>query len=277
MDEIVSAIKASASAWAGNAIPAAYAAGLKLAAEQAAAAGIDGSPLSGSFALINRGAVQLLALEVANDLGKAAQSMAATASKVLRQTAQMQLDEAQIDKILAGGLITGQPLQAIRALRAELEKVHGSQVTVPTKKGGSMTFDVGYYAEIVARTKTREAVVTATNDRLAELGQDLVTIVGRVSNNFCTAYLGNVFSLSGRSTDYPPLESLPSGGPPFHPNCSKSTALYVEDLASESQQQIADDGVDPALLNVSPTQAQRSFKDLQVRSQKQASYVTTSP
>jgi hypothetical protein len=139
-----------------------------------------------------------------------------------------------------------------------------------------MNFDVGYYAEMVARTKTREASVDARHERLSELGLDLVAIVGRISKNFCTAFLGQVFSLSGNSDKYPAYSSLPGGGPPFHPNCSKSTRPFVEELASDKQLDQAD-GLDDAdkLLGMDATQAQRAFKDLQIHAQQKDRYATT--
>ena len=119
-------------------------------------------------------------------------------------------------------------------------------------------------------------MVTSTNNRLAQVGIHLVAIVGLISKNFCTAYLGQVFSLDGNSSDYPPLSSLPSGGPPFHPNCSKSTRAFVVELASEKQLTAADGIADEASFrNVSATQAQRNFKDLQAHAQIAGSYQTT--
>ena len=56
--------------------------------------------------------------------------------------------------------------------------------------------------------------MTARHERLGELGLDLVAFVGRVSDNFCSAFLGQVFSLSGTSNKYPAYASLPGGGPP---------------------------------------------------------------
>jgi len=74
----------------------------------------------------------------------------------------------------------------------------------------------------------------------------------------------------GQHPRYPHFDSLPSGGPPFHPNCSKSVRAFVEDLASDEQKQRAQ-GVPDAekLLGVSPTEAQRRFKGLQIGQQVQ--------
>jgi hypothetical protein len=121
---------------------------------------------------------------------------------------------------------------------------------------------------MVVRTKTREAVVAGRTERFSGLGLDLVAITGRLSDNFCTAFLGQVFSISGKHPKYPPLSSLPGGGPPFHPNCSKGVRPYIEDLATPGQQKAAVPSSAVAdLIGKTPAEAQRMFRDLQLRAE----------
>lgn len=273
LDRYMLALKGKASGWVGKNIPAAMTAGVKLAHEQAVDAGVKtpGALVEGSFSLIDQHVVRTLAIDTVADLHRAADSIADRGKSVLRQTAQQGLAESEINKILAGGVIEGRPLDTIRRLKAELEEIHGETVEVNGKN-----FDVGYYAEMVARTKTRQATVVARHERLGDLGLDLVAIIGRLSDNFCSAFLGQVFSLSGKSTKYPAYASLPGGGPPFHPNCSKSTRPFIEELASDSQLDRAS-GVEDAqtLLQMKPTEAQRAYKDLQIRQQIAPRHATT--
>lgn len=283
IDRILLQLKQGSLAWANQAVPQAFRDGIALAQRQAIEAGVsvDGpaaaaAAAAGDFGLIDRGTAQVFAHEIYADLAKAADSIGATARKVLRDTRQQGLGEAEINRILAGGVIEGKPAEAIRTLREALRQVHGDQVTIVGKSGLPITFQTRYYAELVARTKTRQATVYARHERLQGLGLDLVAIVGLVSKNFCTAYLGQVFSLSGTSPKYPPLKSLPSGGPPFHPNCSKSTRPFVEELASERQLDLAEGDDDQAkMLNVDPATAQRRFKDLQLQQQVRERYAST--
>jgi hypothetical protein len=157
-----------------------------------------------------------------------------------------------------------------------LRAVHGDRVSIIDKNGDPMEFGVGHYADMVARTKTRQATVTARHGRLEELGLDLVSIVGRVSQYFCTAFLGQVFSLSGKSEKYPAYSELPGGGPPFHPNCSKSTRPFVEELADERQMAAAEPLEDAGtLLGMDVSRAQRAFKDLQLHAQVKDRYAMT--
>jgi hypothetical protein len=105
---------------------------------------------------------------------------------------------------------------------------------------------------------------------------NLVTIVGKVSDNFCSAFLGMVFSLDGKSDKYPAYSELPGDGPPFHPSCSKSTRAFVPELATETQLDMAD-GLDDAdkLLGDDTSEAQKKYKSLGMRAQVQKHYATT--
>jgi hypothetical protein len=236
----------------------------------------EGAPLGGSLALLDQGTMRQFAMDTYRDLHKAAESMGKNAKTALRKTAQTNLSEAEVNRILAGGVVSGMPRQTQRELQAALDPTASGKVTIINKNGDPMDFDAGDYARMVARTKTREATVAARHERLQQEGIDLVSIVGKISVNFCTAYLGMVFSISGKSDKYPSLEDLPSGGPPFHPNCSKSTRPFVEDLATDEELDEAD-GVDDAdkLLDVDAATAQRRFKDLQLYSRVKDSYATT--
>ncbi len=278
IDQQLVALKAGTATWIGTNLPAAMAAGLALADRQAAAAGVRpaGSPLAGSFHLVDHGTAAVLARDIAVPLAAAAGRAGERAKRLLRQTAQTDLSEADVNRVLAGGAIAGSPAEATRALRDELRRVAGNTVTVIDRNGDPINFDAGYYADMVARTKIREASVVARHGRLSSLGLDVVTIVGRVSGNFCTAFLGKAYSLSGRSERYPAYSELPAGGCPFHPFCSKSTRPFVEELASGQQLDAADGLPDAeALHGATAAQAQRAYRDLQLLAQVKGSYRTT--
>lgn len=264
----------------GAAMAGAYRDGLTQARDMAIETGVvrpDNPLLRGGFSQVDRDAAALVARDTAASLNRAAESYATRVESILRRTGQMALEESEVNRIIAGGIIQGQPTEAIRQLRDELRSV-GETVQVRDRNGDIINFEPGYYARMVVITKTREAVVTARHERLSGLGLDLVMIIGKPSNNFCSAFLGQVFSLSGQHPRYPAYDSLPDGGPPFHPNCSKGTRPFVEALARPAQLEVAE-GVPDAqkLLGMSPTQAQRAFKDLQLRTQVEAQYKRITP
>jgi hypothetical protein len=261
IDDALNQLKAYASKWTGNAISGSMAAGIARADQQAVGVGLDIDPVSlrGAFGLIDHGTAIQFARDTAGDLYKAADNMGERAKRLLHATAQKGLDESEINRILAGGAIDGQPRETIRQLRVALEAVHKGTVPITCKDGTVREYETGYYAQMVARTKTRQATTQSRHDRLQSMGLDLVSIIGRVSKNFCTAYLGQVFSLGGKSDKYPALSSLPGGGPPFHPNCTKSTRPFVEALASASEMDHAD-GIDDGMLGLTPSQAAYRFR-----------------
>jgi hypothetical protein len=279
IDTLVAQMGHASSLWIGKNLPQVFRDGIARADAQAKAVGVKpkDSPVQGSFGLIDKRTVEIFAKDIYNDLNNAGKSMGERAKAVLRKTAQRDLTESQIDRILAGGVITGQPVQTIHKLRDELTAINGGTVRIIDKNGDPINYSAGYYASLVVRTKTREATVKARHSRLQDLGLDLVSIVGLVSKNFCTAFLGQVFSLSGKSDKYP---AIPSGdgypAPPFHPNCSKSTRPYVEALASDKEQDMAE-GLDDAdkLLKCEPSEAQKRFQDLQLHQQVKAHYAST--
>lgn len=229
--------------------------------------------MTGSFSLIDPGTVAIFAQKIMSDLSKAANGMGENAKQILRTTAQLKLPESDINKILAGGVIAGKPAETIRTLREALKAVHGDTVSFPDKNGEVIHYDAGYYAKMVVVTQTRTATTVSRHRALESMDLDLVGIIGRVSASFCTAFLGQVFSLSGKSTKYPAYSSLPGGGPPFHPNCSKGTRPFVEALASDHQLTRAEGFTDSQeLLGDDAAAAQRKYKDLQIQQQVKDKY-----
>lgn len=289
----------NAAAWVGKSMPRVYRDGLKLAEQQAIEAGVRDLPalpaLGGSFALLDQRALVVLAQDTLADLQRASGSMADRAKSavqlsvddaaadvaerakaVLRATSQTGLAESKVNGVIAEGIISGDPRRTIRKLADELIAVHGETVTITDRNGQPMEFGAKYYAQMVARTKTREATVKGRHNGLRAVGIDLVAIVGRISTNPCSAFLGQVFSLSGTHPKYPPYASLPGGGPPFHPNCSKSTRPFIERFASGRQLEQAEGLEDAkALLGKDFTQAGRLYKDLQLHQQVKQNYATT--
>jgi hypothetical protein len=263
-------LKIQATRWAGDALTQSLQKGIAVADYQAKVAGAASlSPQSSKldtsvFSVVDRRAVEVLAQDTVNDLHKAADSMGRTASTLLRKMAATKVTRAQVNAIVAGRhIIEGQTTQAARELKDLFTKVYGEQVTIIDKNGDPRSFDVKYYAKMVAQNKAREATCMARHDRLSQRGIDTVVIIGRVSKNFCTCYLGKCFSISGEHSKYPPLSSLPSGGPPFHPFCSKSTAAFIPDLASSAAlRAAAPDARTAEFLGTNDTAAlQRQFQE----------------
>lgn len=85
------------------------------------------------------------------------------------------------------------------------------------------------YAEMAARTTMREAQTQATLELCREYDNDLVQWSDHGTNcNECKEFEGQVYSISGKNPNYPPLEATP----PIHPNCEHSL-LPTTDVAQD--------------------------------------------
>lgn len=249
----------------GAEIGRAYRAGLVTADRMARQAGVREGPIGGSFTQLDTRRAEVLLRQTTSDLTTAANSIGRVAERTLRQTHALGLNDQTVNRLLAGGTIEGVPAQTLRELRQRLRRIaQGGLVEVVNPRSGVVTtFKPDYYADLVFQTKTREATTIATAGRLEESGIDLVRIIGSNSANFCTAFVGKVFSLSGNHPEYPPLASLPGGGPPFHPRCSKTIVAFVEELASDEQlaRSRPDDAV-RELMGATPAVAQRAYRQM---------------
>ena len=95
------------------------------------------------------------------------------------------------------------------------------------------------YSEMLSRTMLGNASSQATLNRTAELGGDLIrTSVHARCSPMCEPYQGNVYSLSGRSEQYPPFDEALDGGYK-HPNCKHSESPYFPGV-SEAIEPTAD-------------------------------------
>lgn len=237
---ILSTVRGKTIRWSAKWSDHAYNKGLATAVQQLVKAGVSGSdiPVQGGFSQVDRRAVAVIAADMAIDLETALTDHAKRARRFLRKAAQRIVPDSEISRVVAQGAISGDVRATIRNMRgllnvSEIDDYRRAGQQIITVGKAHMT--VATYAEMLVRTRTRQATVQARSERLVANGCDLVTIVGRMSANFCTEYLGRVFSITGSDGRYPALSELPGGGPPFHPNCSKSTAAYIERFATPAQ------------------------------------------
>jgi len=146
-------------------------------------------------------------------------------------TQQLNVQEKQINQSIDKGFIEkGSVGGAKKGLQKTLLKnaVDGKFIVVINKNGKPINYQLDTYAELVAKTKIREAQTEGTINMALSTGGDLVQVS---SHNTKTPYdaqfEGKIFSISGNSKDFPRAEDLP----PFHPNCRHSiTVVFQEGL-----------------------------------------------
>jgi hypothetical protein len=118
-------------------------------------------------------------------------------------------------------------------------------------------WDLDRYAEMVARTSTREAATQGTINRLQEHNIQLAQVSSHGAADFCLYYEGVIVSLTGETVSgYPPISAI-NGGPPFHPNCAHVLTPFVLALATPKEQEAG--RIEEVLLDQSPAQLQRRF------------------
>lgn len=94
-------------------------------------------------------------------------------------------------------------------------------------------WDLLNYCEMLTRTKYLEATNQGTENRLVQNGLDLVLISSHGAEDWCRFYENRVFSITGQSSEYPPLSQVPNGGCPMHPRCKHSETPFIEKFESK--------------------------------------------
>ena len=162
---------------------------------------------------IHTAAVQAVAEQMAQDLAGMNASMKSTANRILRQTQQALIKERQVNSLIADGLVMGETRRETSARLADAlsAKLKGGRLV----EINGRRFTPEYYAEIVTRTRTREAVTQGAITRGLEYGIPLFQV--SIHDNpcpKCAEYQGKVFSVVP-DLGFPMLENAA----PFHPNC----------------------------------------------------------
>jgi len=96
--------------------------------------------------------------------------------------------------------------------------------------GAGRQWSVEAYAAMVVRSNVRNVVTDTQMARCADFGVDLVEVSSHVgARPGCAPYQGRIYSLSGASTEYPPLSSTSYGQPAglFGINCGHQMYPYI--------------------------------------------------
>jgi hypothetical protein len=96
---------------------------------------------------------------------------------------------------------------------------------------------IDVYAQMVARSTTREAGNTARFNQLTENGYDLVTITAHTPTcSICAQYENRVYSISGRDKRFPKLSvAIGEQYANIHPNCRHVFVPWIEELQTEEE------------------------------------------
>jgi len=199
-------------------------------------------------------AVEVLTANFTGTLEKARQSVELQSSRVFRNPAlEREFPElaVKVQQQIAVGLTVEEGiLETRRRVGALLqERFRDKIVSVIGKGGRRFRFPLDFYAGMVAQNTRAQARSAATLLRAQEAQTDLVQVdaVKSKTGDWCDAYRGRVYSISGSDATYPPLAATPNGGPPFHPWCRHSLSPFIPEFVTEQQRQEAAN-TDPRFL-----------------------------
>jgi len=145
--------------------------------------------------------------------------------QLFRATQQRLISELQINNAIASGLIE---TNTVTGVKSNIEKVlyqklvtDGHVITTNVRTGGQRSFTPEYYAEMVARTRTREAQSMGVVNMTLEYGQDLVKVSSHNTlTPICKPHEGKVYSISGSTPGYEKYEGDNRVG--YHPNSASA-------------------------------------------------------
>ena len=212
VEVITTSLDRSAYKWANDTMPMSYDRGIDLAAERLKAMGV--TRFVSYDAEIHTSSISILIDDVAKELLISNDGMKKFFNRFIRMTQQTILQDTEISKMIAEGLIEGQARRTIsdtilKGLRRQLDDEKFVVINGRNYRPDS-------YAKLIARTRTREATSKGTINTSLRYGVDLVQIdVHSNACEFCQQHEGRVFSISGTDPDFPQLIEQP----PYHPHC----------------------------------------------------------
>jgi hypothetical protein len=172
-------------------------------------------------------AARALYASLVDDLSQAVLYVEKHANRLMRKVA--------LQEVLVGQLAGSSSRQTAGAVEENLR----SRGVKGFRDKAGREWSLENYAKMAANAVAGEAATTATLNRLAENGIDLVRVSEHPhKNDVCSKYEGRVFSISGESDTYPPLVEAP----PYHPFCKHVLTGY---FGVEEESEAQEDSFDP--------------------------------
>lgn len=232
IDKLIKMLNRSAVSWATKAVPEAYKKGRAVAETRLEILGIQ---KNGMFQdKTHRQAIERQVNITMDVLIRANQSIkinVATflylARQAVRGLSQFQAfdmrDEEFIDELLGDALREGETRgYALKTVREYFMAEFGDAKFINIS---GRNYELKAYADLVAKTRLRVVQTEAVLNTCREFDNDLVQVSDHGCDcQICLEYEGNVYSLSGKSSAYPYLDSYP----PWHPRCQHNISPTSE-------------------------------------------------
>lgn len=184
------------------------------------------------------GSKQLLAAIVSDSINSMGSSLfqgQKLFKRFARLTQQKLVSESFFESSIIRGIQGGNIRAAVSQQYIVLKNLLGDKKFV---QAGNRHYRPETYAELVTRTKfhetqTQGAIITALNH-----STDLVRVSSHNTISIiCIPFEGRIFSISGKSKDFPQLTDTP----PFHPNCLHLTfPEFVEGYSENTLKELSE-------------------------------------
>jgi len=227
VDEILTATEEPSVYWIENWLPRSYGQGTLYATKSLKDLGVaSAADIKAGFGVVDQRAIAALAESMADDLAEMRGGISINIGRIIRRSAMPIEVNLEITRTVAQRMVTG---GSIPTIQQDLLKVLDGQVVPGGYKG-----TLSSYAELLARTRSREAQMAAAIQRINEFGVDLVKVpVHGGACRLCEPWQGVVLSITGKDTRFPALSEI--GIPPWHPNCVDVIVPFVAELASPAE------------------------------------------
>jgi len=254
VNKIIRGLDIVAKEWTEKAMPYAYRSGFDMSQMELKKLGL--TVLKKDFdSPIHRSAINVLADNTTIDLLTANNLMKKNVDRYLISTQQRLIEDKQISKMIAEGIIQGEARRTVsdRLLNEFKKNLYDEQFIVINGRH----YRPDYYAELVARTRTMEAANQGTINTSLYYGNDLIQISAHSDAcEVCQEIQGRVYSISGTHPDFPSLDSI--GGVVQHPHCRHVAVPVDEDILRER-------GEYGSLIKLSRSQEKiKTFSDYEV-------------
>lgn len=221
--------------WTADNLPVEYKKGIESAVNGYAQLGVEIGSVE-SFSKLNNKNINIIVRNTMNDLTNANNFIGRKIEDDIRQAG---LD-AIADKELTGLTVKQTKTNLINKL------IDQNVMAIKTRNGRNM--NISSYAETVARSTSREAQNRGLLDTVTTSNRDLVKMSSHATTcPICSPLQGRVYSISGKSTEYPSLE-VAYGGiyANIHPNCFVDKQVPI--LTSKGWKPIGDIALDDLVL-----------------------------
>ena len=165
---------------------------------------------------------------------------------------------ARLERLAGGGSMLSAGIA--EEVRGQLTR---GIVQITGRDGVSRQYMGDGYAGLVADHARQQAMSQGALYRISQNGEDLTMVSANFSliGDFCDAYRGRVYSISGTHPVAPPLAALPNGGPPLHPRCLHVLQPWIAEFEGE-ERTAARMVTDPRFLYVDARLANKRWKGL---------------